>query len=129
MKGYRNRRSRCCWIGIFCASLGSLSAQQAPDWAAFNRDYKDTTDSLKKDQKLSSLILSHDQEVLQGAYTALAPQFKKPGVTSDDVAKAFTGAYFMLRSSKTLPADVGIRRMGGWGRFVQEARCSSKRAQ
>jgi hypothetical protein len=82
----------------------------AADMKVLDQKYSEATDSLKKSQRLSSVVLAHDQDVLEKTYTDLGPKFEQHGLTSDDSAKALVGAYYILRSSKSLAPDVGLTR-------------------
>jgi hypothetical protein len=96
MIGYRNVTTGMATLACLLFSY-PLRAQivyppQMQDKSSFNSKYFAATDSLKKSQRLSSLIVDHDQEVLHEAYTDLKPQLEKKGFTPEDSATAVVNA-------------------------------------
>jgi len=100
-------------VSTYLLFLHSLAAQvqsppQMQDKPTFKSKYFAAADSLKKTQRLSSVIVDHDQEVLETVYTNVKPRFEKKGFTSDDSAAAVINAWYTLRYSKHIAPDTGV---------------------
>ena len=85
-----------------------FQSARAADMKTLDLKYLKAGDSLKNSKKVASIILTHDQEVLQRAYTDLEPQFQKRGLTESDSATALVDAWYTLRFSNTIAPDVGL---------------------
>lgn len=104
------RRYRSMLTVVLSISLYGLYSVHAADKKVLDSKYIETSEILKRNTKISSVLLLHDQEVLQSAYGELGPRFEKQGLTEEESAKAITTAWYIMRSSNAISQDTGLTR-------------------
>jgi hypothetical protein len=105
-------RVKCAFLSSVIAYCfaGATGFLDAADMKALNTGYANAANALRKEQRLSSVIVYHDREVLQKAFDDLEPQLEKKGFTSGEAASTLTGAWTRLRATQSIAPDSGVTR-------------------
>ena len=97
------RRRLAVWL-IAWPMLGIMApAAGAADWKALEA----AKSSMMKDERFSSVLLDHDQDVLK-AYANKGDAFSVKGLTGADAERSLSDAWFQIRMSGKLAPNVGI---------------------
>lgn len=97
------RRHFAMWI-IIWPMLGMLApAAGAADWKTLEA----AKSNMMKDERFSSVLLDHDQDVLK-TYAKQKDAFSVKGLTGLDAEHSLSDAWFQIRMSGKLAPNVGI---------------------